>query len=63
MHAGAGLRINEGPSWGPAMWEKITSIPPSTTFVAVTTVRVHQADKDRECKANKEAKEHRKRAK
>ena len=53
--AGAGLRINEGSAWGPAMWE-ITSIPPSTTFAAVANVRVHQAE-GKECKANKEVKE------
>jgi len=47
--AGAGLRINEGPAWG-------TSIPPSTIFAAVATVRVQQADKDREHKAKKEVK-------
>jgi len=55
--AGAGLRINEGPAWGPAMWEKITSTAPSTTFTAVATARVLQTDKDRERKAQKEVKE------
>jgi len=38
------LRINEGPAWGPAMWEKITSTAPSTTFTAVATAKVCQAE-------------------
>jgi len=42
------------------MWEKITSTYPST---AVATARVCQADKDRKRKAQKEVKEHHKRAK
>jgi len=58
--ADAGLRINGRPSWSAVMWEKITSIPPSSTFAAVATVRVHQADKDREHRAKKEVKECRK---
>jgi len=55
--SGASLRINEGPAWGPSLWEKITSTVPSTTFTAVATARVRQADKDRKRKAQKEVKE------
>ena len=32
--AGAWLRINEGPVWGPAAWEKVLSTP-SATFTKV----------------------------
>jgi len=38
------LRINEGTAWGPAMKEKIISIPPSATFAAAV---VYQAERQR----------------
>lgn len=31
--AGAALRYNEGPTWGPTCWEKVTSNPPNNVFV------------------------------
>ena len=54
--AGAGLRINEGPNWGPACWENITGLSPSKTFKAVAVKRTETAIKDRKRKSKTEEK-------
>ena len=44
--AGAGLRINEGPNWGPACWKNNTGLSPSKTFKVVAAKRTETANKD-----------------
>ena len=61
--AGAGLRINEGPNWGPACWENITGLSPSKTFKAVAVKRTETAIKDRKRKSKTEEKLRRKKCK
>ena len=34
--AGAALKVNEGPEWGPICWEKITNVTSSDTFRTVS---------------------------
>ena len=60
--AGAGLRCNLGPSWGPLAWEKAIGAPPDV-FVASGQNAVQCCEKDRKRKATDESKERRKRAK
>ena len=38
--AGAASWMNEGPSWGPKCWHKITGMQPSSTFEKVAANRV-----------------------
>ena len=49
--AGAALRMNEGPSWGPKCWHKITGMQPSSTFEKVAANRVKKLAMDRKRKA------------
>ena len=60
--AGAGLRINEGPAWGPATWEKVLSTP-SATFTKVAQSKCEKVKKDRKRKSTDEVRNQRKRAK
>lgn len=60
--AGAGLRCNLGPSWGPQAWEKAIGTP-SDVFVAAGESAVQQCEKDRKRKASDQSKERRKQAK
>ena len=34
--AGAALRVNEGPEWGPKCWEKITKVKNNQTYKKVS---------------------------
>ena len=61
--AGAGLRINDGPNWGPACWENITGLSPSKTFKVVAAKRSETAIKDRKRKSKTEEKLRRKKCK
>ena len=61
--AGAALRYNEGPTWGPTCWEKVTSNPPNNVFVEKSLAHQQQTENDRKRKANTEAKQQRKKAK
>ena len=60
--AGAGLRINEGPAWGPAAWEKVLSTP-SATFTKVAQSKSKKVEKDLKRKSTDEVRHQRKRAK
>ena len=61
--AGAGLRMNEGPSWGPKAWEKITSTLPSKTFKSVAVEKEQTINANRKRKSTIPVKAKRKRAK
>ena len=54
--AGAGLRVNEGPMWGPKTWESITGERPNKTYLSFGTECTQQVEKDRKRKATNEAK-------
>ena len=60
--AGAGLRINEGPAWGPAAWEKVLSTP-SATFTKVAQSKSKKVEKDLKRKSTDEVRHQRKKAK
>ena len=60
--AGAVLRMNDGPGWGPTCWEKVTGLPPSETFKAVAEERCKKTS-DRKRKATENEKIKRKRRK
>ena len=60
--AGAGLRVNEGPTWGPTAWEKTISTP-CTTFTRVAESKCHKVNKDRKRKSRDDVKIQRKKAK
>ena len=49
--AGAGLRLNLEPSWGPVTWEKATKTTPSATFKIVASSKCNRAVKDRKRKS------------
>ena len=61
--AGASLRVNEGPEWGPICWEKITKSTKNQTYKAVATKRTKKLTKDNKRKAREEVKLKRKRQK
>ena len=61
--AGAGLRYNEGPTWGPTCWEKVTSNPPNDVFVDKSLALQQQTINDRKRKASEQTKQQRKKAK
>ena len=61
--AGAGLRINEGPNWGPPCWQSITGLSPSKSFKEVAAKRTDKLIKDRKRKSTKEEKVRRKKCK
>ena len=44
--AGAALRMNEGPSWGPMCWKQVTGMQPSSTFESVAASRSKKVTKD-----------------
>ena len=58
--AGAALRINNGPNWGPMCWENITGLPPSSTFKAVAEKMTERVAKDWKRKATAKEKLRRK---
>jgi len=49
--AGAALKMNGGADWGPVYWEKVTCLPPSSTFTAVTKKACEILAKDRKRKS------------
>ena len=61
--AGAGLRLNIGPDWGPTTWESITKTAPSATFKVVGSSKCAKVAKDRKRKAKETVKAQRKQAK
>ncbi len=54
--AGAGLRANEGPEWGPRTWETVTGEAANPVFAAASAEKARQVEKDRKRKATDEAK-------
>lgn len=61
--AGAGLRHNYGPDWGPKVWEAITGEAASSVFKEVSQLRSKEVDKARERKRGNAAKENRRKSK
>ena len=54
--AGAGLRQNFGPHWGPKVWQTITGEAASTVFKDVSQERSRNVEKDPERKRGNVAK-------
>ena len=52
--ARAGLRINEGPNWGPPCWQNITGLSSSKSFKEVAAKQTEKVIKDRKRKSTKE---------
>ena len=61
--AGAGLRQNLGPEWGPEAWEKVTGKAANSIFKAASKVTCQQLETDRKRKASDKAKSIRRAAK
>ena len=61
--AGAALRVNEGPEWGPKCWEKITKSANSHTYKTVATKRAKELAKSKKRKTSEKAKLQRKKRK
>ena len=59
---GAGLRLNEGPVWGPTCWEKAVSVPANTVYKSYTTTLTRVVDQDRKRKSSQQAKQQRKKS-
>ena len=59
--AGAALRVNEGPEWGPTIWEKITKCTSNDTFRTVSASKNKILAQDNKRKATEEVKLQRKR--
>ena len=53
---GAGLRLNEGPVWGPTCWEKVVLVPANTVYKSYTTTLTRVVDQDRKRKSSQQAK-------
>ena len=60
--AGAGLRLNIGPDWGPITWEKVTNTAPSATFTDVAASKCKSVAQDRKRKSKDTVKTQRKEA-
>ena len=58
--AGAVLRVNEGPEWGPVCWEKITQSTGNITYKTVSASKKRILALDNKCKATEEVKLQRK---
>ena len=54
--AGAGLRVNEGPAWGPACWTKVTNSQASECFKSVSDAKSKKVAADYKRKAKDDAK-------
>ena len=54
--AGAGLRANEGPEWGPACWAKITTSEPNKCFRSVSAAKSKKVAADYKRKAKDDVK-------
>ena len=61
--AGAALRVNEGPEWGPKCWEKITKLKNNQTYKTVSAKRTKQLARDNKRKASETVKLQRKKGK
>ena len=61
--AGAGLRQNYGPNWGPHVWEQVTGDEPNTVFREVSQNRTKEVNRDRARKSGSGAKESRRKSK
>ena len=61
--AGAGLRCNMGPSWGPVAWEKAVGTPPLEVYQSTAEKAVQRTEQDRKRKATEKSKAQRKKAK
>jgi len=61
--AGAGLRQNLGPAWGPEAWKSATGSEANSVFRSTCEVKEKQVTTDRKRKASEVEKERRKRAK
>ena len=53
---GAGLRLNEGPAWGPTSWEKAVSVPANTVYKSYATTLTRVVEQDRKRKFTQQAK-------
>ena len=53
--AGAGLRANKGPEWGPRTWKRITGKAANDVFVRTAEEKAHQVE-DRKRKTTDEVK-------
>ena len=51
--AGAALRVNEVPDWGPTCWEKVINSVSNQTYKAVSINRTKQLTKDKNAKLEK----------
>ena len=51
--AGAALRVNEGPEWGPTCWEKVTNSVSNQTYKPVSINRTNNLQKTRNAKLEK----------
>ena len=54
--AGAALRVNEGPEWGPKCWEKITKLKSNQTYKTVSAKRTKQLARDNKRKVSETVK-------
>ena len=61
--AGAGLHCNEGPTWGPTCWQKITGNAPNEIFEAKSQALQKQTTHDRKRKASETVKEYQRKRK
>ena len=61
--AGAGLRCNMGPSWGPAAWEKALGMPSAEVYDSFGTKAIEQTERDRKRKGTEKPKAQRKKSK
>ena len=60
---GAGLHANEGPQWGPKMWEKITGGKANPVYTAASAKQEKMAKADKMRKATDKAKSSRRASK
>ena len=61
--AGAGLRQNLGPDWGPKAWQSITSETPNPVFRKISEDMRQEVEKDRKRKRSEAAKQSRQQSK
>ena len=57
--AGAALRQNLGPDWGPKAWKDITGVTANATYISVSNSRCKLVESDRKRKNSDKAKESR----
>ena len=61
--AGASLRLNHGPGWGPKVWEQVTGGEANQVFKAASIEKTKQVENDRKRKSTNDAKSSRRAAK